>query len=90
MQVTDELIRNVVQEVLAHMRNGKPAPANGQAQTTRTNALCAANVSFHPIECPVRREGDDRNGDDLRLSLTGHFRSSASAAECCGKRTLRY
>jgi aldehyde dehydrogenase len=31
MQVTDELIRNVVQEVLAHMRDGRAAPAaNGK------------------------------------------------------------
>ncbi len=33
MQVTDELVRNVVQEVLAQMRNGKAAPANGHART---------------------------------------------------------
>jgi acyl-CoA reductase-like NAD-dependent aldehyde dehydrogenase len=32
MQVTDELIRSVVQEVLAHMRNGRAAPANGKTQ----------------------------------------------------------
>jgi aldehyde dehydrogenase len=34
MQVTDELIRSVVQEVLSHMRNGHAAPArtNGQAR----------------------------------------------------------
>jgi aldehyde dehydrogenase len=31
MQVTDELIRNVVQEVLTHMRNGKAATSNGRA-----------------------------------------------------------
>src|SRR5581483_1289633 len=32
MQVTDELIRNVVSEVLAHMRNGSaPAARDGQA-----------------------------------------------------------
>ncbi|HMC64771.1 MAG TPA: aldehyde dehydrogenase family protein [Gemmataceae bacterium] len=30
MQVTDELIRSVVQEVLTHMRNGRAVPANGQ------------------------------------------------------------
>src|SRR6516225_51577 len=30
MQVTDELVRSVVQEVLSHMLNGKPAPANGE------------------------------------------------------------
>src|SRR5947209_7082540 len=31
MQVTDEVIRNVVQEVLANMRNGKPISGNGKA-----------------------------------------------------------
>ena len=30
MQVSDELIRNVVQEVLSHMRNGKATPTNGK------------------------------------------------------------
>jgi aldehyde dehydrogenase len=33
MQVTDDLIRSVVQEVLSHMRNGKAAPTNGHAHT---------------------------------------------------------
>jgi aldehyde dehydrogenase len=32
MQVTDELIRSVVQEVLSHMRNGRAAPGNGRAK----------------------------------------------------------
>jgi aldehyde dehydrogenase len=32
MQVTDELIRSVVQEVLVHMRNGRGAPTNGHAR----------------------------------------------------------
>jgi aldehyde dehydrogenase len=32
MQVSEELIRNVVQEVLSHMRNGHVRPANGKAQ----------------------------------------------------------
>jgi aldehyde dehydrogenase len=32
MQVTDDLIRSVVKEVLAHMRNGHAAPTNGQAR----------------------------------------------------------
>src|ERR1700756_2136043 len=33
MQVTDELVRNVVQEVLLHMRNGKGPSGNGQARS---------------------------------------------------------
>lgn len=32
MQVTDELVRNVVREVLAHMGNGRAAAANGKAR----------------------------------------------------------
>src|SRR5258708_31184733 len=32
MQVTDELIRTVVQEVLSHMRNGHAKPANGKTR----------------------------------------------------------
>ena len=32
MQVTDELIRSVVQEVLSHMRNGQVKPTNGHAR----------------------------------------------------------
>lgn len=31
MQLTEDLIRNVVQEVLSHMRNGHAAPTNGHA-----------------------------------------------------------
>lgn len=31
MQISDELVRSVVQEVLSHMRNGKAAPANGKS-----------------------------------------------------------
>src|SRR6266404_2082570 len=31
MQVTDELVRNVVQEVLSQMRNGHAKPSNGRA-----------------------------------------------------------
>jgi aldehyde dehydrogenase len=32
MQVTDELIRTVVQEVLSHMRNGQAKPTNGKTR----------------------------------------------------------
>src|SRR5438445_47369 len=33
MQVTDELVRNVVQQVLSQIRNGHAAPANGQPRS---------------------------------------------------------
>ena len=32
MQMTEDLIRNVVQEVLSHVRNGQARPSNGKAR----------------------------------------------------------
>jgi aldehyde dehydrogenase len=32
MQLSDDLIRNVVSEVLSHLRTGQPAPSNGKAR----------------------------------------------------------
>src|SRR5438093_7502566 len=58
MQVTDELIRSVVQEVLAHVRNGQGAPAphrgNGQAPLTPTPSVGAASRA-----APVRLGSPD-------------------------------
>src|SRR5262245_7555658 len=49
MQVTDELIRSVVQDVLVHMRNGRGAPTNGQTRRwgvfDDVNAAVAASVA---------------------------------------------
>jgi aldehyde dehydrogenase len=64
MNVTEELVRNVVQEVLAHMRNGKPAPVSGNGQARRwgvfddvEEAVAAAVKAQHEFE---RRGLDDR------------------------------
>src|SRR5262249_60977180 len=63
MQVTDELIRGVVQEVLKHMRNGKPSrdgSATGgawgvfQDVNTAVEAATAAQAEF------AKRGLDDR------------------------------
>jgi aldehyde dehydrogenase len=62
MQVTDELVRSVVQEVLAHMRNGKAKPSNGHARRWGVFddvglAVAAASASQAEFE---RRGLDDR------------------------------
>src|SRR5437870_1385761 len=62
MTVTDDLIRNVVQEVLSHMRNGQAAPGNGKGRAwgvfddvdAAVNAAAEAQRQFE------RRGLDDR------------------------------
>jgi aldehyde dehydrogenase len=68
MQATDELIRNVVQEVLAHMRHGQTKPANGQARPwgvfddvdQAVEAAAAAQKQFEARGLDDRRKAVDR------------------------------
>ena len=72
MQVTDELIRNVVQEVLAQMRNGqrasgqrqRPGRSAGASSTTSTSAVAAAAAA--------QREFERRGLDDRRKAVALH------------------
>src|SRR5437867_3996760 len=62
LQVTDELVRNVVQEVLAHMRNGHAPATNGKARSWGVfadvdSAVAAATEAQKKFE---RRGLDDR------------------------------
>src|SRR5437660_1167349 len=56
MQITDELVRNVVQEVLTHMRNGQAKPAgNGRAKPRGVfedvpSAVAAASAAQREFE----------------------------------------
>src|SRR5438105_5600030 len=85
MQVTDELIRSVVQEVLSHMRNGKPAPSNGRARawgvfedvTTAVTAAVAA-----------QREFEQRGLDDSRKAIDAIRRICIDQAEQLGREEL--
>jgi aldehyde dehydrogenase len=64
MQVTDELVRNVVVEVLSQMRNGRAKPANGQAQAwgvfedvdSAVKAAVAAQAQFETRGLEDRRK----------------------------------
>ena len=66
MQVSDELIRNVVQEVLAHMRNDKAAPANGQARRWGIFDDVAAAVA---AASEAQRQFEQRGLDDRRKAI---------------------
>jgi aldehyde dehydrogenase len=68
MQVTDELIRTVVQEVLSHMRNGQTKPGNGRARPwgvfedvdQAVEAASTAQKQFEARGLDDRRKAVDR------------------------------
>ncbi len=86
MQVTDDLIRSVVQEVLSHMRNGKaPAASNGQAHSwgvfADVNGAVAAATT-------AQREFERRGLDDRRRAVQCIRDICAKRAEELGREEL--
>jgi aldehyde dehydrogenase len=84
MQVTDEIIRNVVQEVLVQMRAGKPA-ANGQARDWGVfddvdQAVAAA--------AEAQRQFETRSLDDRRKAVACIRRICVQQAEALGREEL--
>src|SRR4051794_32590544 len=89
MQVTDELIRGVVQQVLANMRNGQPAPSgNGR------NGHAAGRGVFADVDAAVRaavaaqREFEARGLDDRRKAVACIRRICSEQAEQLGREEL--
>src|SRR5205823_8810164 len=86
MQVTDELIRNVVQEVLAHMRGGPARPAgNGKARTFGLFDDVAAAVA---AAASAQREFERRGLDDRRKAVECVRKICKEQAEQLGREEL--
>src|SRR5437588_540480 len=86
MQVTDDLIRSVVQEVLANLRNGKAAPGgNGRAHRwgvfDEVGAAVAAAVE-------AQRAFEARGLDDRRKAVECIRRICRDQAETLGREEL--
>ncbi len=92
MQVTDEIVRNVVQEVLAQMRNGKAAPANGKAPSA--NGKARPWGVFDDVDSAVsaataaQREFERRGLDDRRKALQCIRKICTEQAETLGREEL--
>src|SRR4051812_31990252 len=92
MQVTDEIVRNVVQEVLAHMRNGKAAPSNGKAPSA--NGKARSWGVFDDVDSAVsaaaaaQREFERRGLEDRRKALQCIRRICSEQAESLGREEL--
>lgn len=82
MQVTDELVRNIVQEVLAHMRNGKSAPANGRGRAWGVFDDVDAAVT---AASAAQREFEKRGLDDRRKATQCIRRICIEQAEPLGR-----
>jgi aldehyde dehydrogenase len=85
VQVTDDLIRSVVQEVLTHMRNGQAAPANGKARPWGVfedvdSAVAAATEA--------QRQFERRGLDDRRKAVGCIRRICVEQAETLGRQEL--
>jgi aldehyde dehydrogenase len=85
MQVTDELIRNVVQEVLTHMRNGKVPTSNGKTRTWGVFDDVNAAVEAASI---AQREFEKRGLDERRKAIDRIRRICIDQAEQLGREEL--
>jgi aldehyde dehydrogenase len=86
MQVTDELIQNVVREVLSHMRNGKEKPSNGHARHWGVfdevdGAVAAATAA--------QQEFEARGLEDRRKAVECIRRICVDQAEQLGREELQ-
>src|SRR5262245_22010155 len=82
MQVTDELIRTVVQEVLSHMRNGHAPPANGQARRWGVFADVGDAVA---AAAEAQQRFEARGLDDRRKAVACIRRICTEQAETLGR-----
>src|SRR5262245_28254065 len=89
MQVTDELIRSVVQEVLAHVRNGQGAPAShrGNGQARPWGVFQDVNSAI-TAAAEAQREFEARGLDDRRKAVECIRKICKEQAEQLGREEL--
>lgn len=92
MVVTDELVRNVVQEVLSNMRNGKAPASNGKAACIKpASAKPGVWGVFEDVDQAVaaataaQRDFEKRSFDERKKAIDCIRRISISQAEPLGR-----
>src|SRR5215470_5057710 len=86
MQVTDELIRSVVQEVLVHMRNGRAA-GNGKAATKGWGVFEDVGAAV-AAAAEAQRQFEARSLEDRRKAVACVRRICSEQAERLGREEL--
>jgi aldehyde dehydrogenase len=87
MQVTDELIRGVVQQVLAQMRNGKHAPATGNGKAGQRGVFTDVNAAVAAATA-AQRAFEARGLDDRRKAVSAIRCICTEQAEALGREEL--
>src|SRR5262249_28839792 len=85
MQVTDELVRNVVQEVLGQLRNGRPVSPNGHARSWGVFDDVDRAVS---AAAEAQAKFEARGLDDRRKAVACIRRICIEQAEALGREEL--
>src|SRR5438105_581283 len=85
MQVTDELVRTVVHEVLSHMRNGAVRPTNGHA---RRWGLFDAVDGAVAAAVEAQKQFELRGLEDRRKAVACIRRICVDQAEALGREEL--
>src|SRR5262245_26899827 len=84
MNVTEELVRNVVQEVLATMRNGNPAAASGNGQARRWGVFDDVGAAV-AAAAEAQRQFERRGLDDRRKAVACVRKICVGRAEELGR-----
>src|SRR6516165_2850912 len=84
MQVTDELIRSVVQEVLSHMRNGQRAAPSGNGQARRWGVFDEVGAAV-AAAAEAQRAFEYRGLDERRKAVQCIRDICARQAEALGR-----
>jgi aldehyde dehydrogenase len=87
MQVTDELVRSVVQEVLSHMRNGHVKPTNGHSQGRHWGVFDDVDSAVMAAS-KAQREFELRGLEDRRKAVACIRRICVDQAETLGREEL--
>jgi len=85
MQVTDELVRSVVQEVLSQMRNGQARPSNGHARRWGIFADVDEAVS---AAAAAQKQFEARGLEERRKAIACIRRICTEQAETLGREEL--
>src|ERR1700722_6011584 len=89
MQVTDELVRGVVRQVLAQMRNGTPpAPAGRNGHSTTGRGVFSDVESAVKATVAAQREFETRGLDDRRKAIACVRKICSEQAEQLGREEL--
>jgi aldehyde dehydrogenase len=88
MQVTDELIRGVVRQVLSQMRNGTPPANNGHSTRTSGRGIFSDVEAAVKAAVAAQREFESRGLEDRRKAIACIRKICSEQAEQLGREEL--